>query len=134
MATSSVEFQSKLRTVCVHLDSSAQITTSAPKDNNGDGLGFSPTDMLATSLASCMLTIVGIRAEKSAMNFIGGKALVTKHMEAHPRRVAQIDVELTLEGDLSEKDKVILTEAALQCPVAKSLHPDVNQNVQIVFS
>jgi putative redox protein len=133
MITSTVEYQSNLRTVCLHIDSQNSIITDAPKDNNGEGAAFSPTDLVATSLAACMLTIVGIRAGKSEMKFSGGKAEVTKHMTVEPRRISQVDVHLIIEGDFSEPEKKILELAAKSCPVAMSLHPDLKQNIQIQF-
>ena len=133
MATSKVIYQDKLRTVCEHLDSGAKIITDAPKDNNGEGKSFSPTDCLATSLASCMLTIIGIRAKKGNIEFYSGTAEVTKHMANEPRMVSAIDIKLELEGIFSETDKVVLEKAGRNCPVALSLHPGIKQNISVIF-
>ena len=104
--------------------------TDAPPDNNGKGDAFSPSDLLATSLGCCMLTLMGIVAERHQLDLAGAKADITKNMEANPRRVSEIVVEMTLpKNDFSEKDKQLLENAALTCPVAKSLHPDLKQTV-----
>ncbi len=130
MKTSSIEYLGGLRTSAVHLRSGKTIMTDAPPDNNGKGDAFSPSDLLATSLGCCMLTLMGIVAERHQLDLAGAKADITKNMEANPRRVSEIVVEMTLpKNDFSEKDKQLLENAALTCPVAKSLHPDLKQTV-----
>lgn len=133
MTTSTVTYEGNLRTSAIHLQSNNQIITDAPTDNHGRGEAFSPTDLLATSLASCMLTVMGIKAESMGLDLTGTTANVTKIMATEPRRVAQIDVTLTVKGVTNDKDKTILHNTALTCPVAKSLHPDLLQNIQIEF-
>lgn len=133
MTTSTVTYEGNLRTSAIHLQSNNQIITDAPTDNHGRGEAFSPTDLLATSLASCMLTVMGIKAESMGLDLAGTTANVTKIMATEPRRVAQIDVQVKVKGVSEEKDQIILKNTALACPVAKSLHPDLLQNIQIEF-
>lgn len=122
------EYIGGLRTSSVHLRSGQMVITDAPPDNQGRGEAFSPTDMLATSLACCMITIMGIIANRHSINIDGTKAEVSKIMGTDPRRVIEIVVALTVPGkNLSEKDKQLLMNAAHTCPVAKSLHPDLKQ-------
>ena len=130
MKISSIEYLGGLRTSSVHLKSGKIVITDAPPDNNGKGEAFSPTDLLSTSLGCCMLTIMGIIAERHSLNIDGTKVDITKNMEANPRRVGEIIVEMTLpKNNFSDKDKQLLENAALTCPVAKSLHPDLKQTV-----
>lgn len=124
------EYIGGLRTSSVHLRSGQIVITDAPPDNQGRGEAFSPTDMLSTSLACCMITIMGIVANRHAINIDGTKAEVSKIMGSDPRRVIEIVVALTVPGkNLSDKDKQLLMNAAYTCPVAKSLHPDLKQTV-----
>ncbi|MEL6388737.1 MAG: OsmC family protein [Bacteroidota bacterium] len=133
--TSQVSYEGNLRTTAVHLKSDNRIITDAPTDNNGKGQAFSPTDLVATGLASCILTIMGIRATKMGINIDGAKAEVTKHMVSDPRRISKIDVVLSLPGaDLVDKDKAILEKVGLTCPVAQSLHPDIEQHVSFTWT
>lgn len=119
-----------LRTSSVHLQSGQVVITDAPTDNNGRGEAFSPTDLLSTSLACCMITIMGIVANRHNINIDGTEAEVSKIMGTDPRRVIEIVVALTVQGkDLADKDKRLLENAAFTCPVAKSLHPDLKQTV-----
>ena len=124
------EYLGALRTSSVHLRSGQTVITDAPPDNNGRGEAFSPTDLLSTSLACCMITIMGIVAGRHNSNIDGTCAEVTKIMGTEPRRVIEIGVAFTVPGkDLAEKDKQLLMNAAHTCPVAKSLHPDLKQSV-----
>lgn len=130
MKTSEVVYKGDIRTEAVHLLSKACILTDGPLDNHGKGEAFSPTDLLATSLASCMLSIMGIIAKRDSIVIEGTRAEVTKIMEANPRRVGEIIVEVTFpEGDYTPKQKALLENAALTCPVAKSLHPSLKQTI-----
>lgn len=130
MKTSEIVYLGGLRTQAVHLQSNSEIITDAPTDNNGRGEAFSPTDLLATSLGSCMLTIMGIIAERNSIDIKGTKAAITKVMAANPRRVTEVVVELTMpKNNYSEKEKELLENAARTCPVAYSLHPDIKQSV-----
>lgn len=132
MTTSKVTYQGDLRTTAVHLQSNNEIITDAPTDNQGKGEAFSPTDLLATSLASCMLTIIGIKARDMDIDIAGTTAEVTKVMSADPRRVSEIHVIVTFNRELDDRTRTIFYNTALTCPVAKSIHPDITQNV--VFS
>jgi uncharacterized OsmC-like protein len=129
--TSKVIYQGTLRTICEHLQSGQQIITDAPTDNNGKGEAFSPTDLLATSLAACMITVMGIKASANAWNIDDTELQVTKIMASDPRRVSEIIIELNMprERAFDDKTKKILENTARTCPVALSLHPDIKQNI-----
>src|ERR1041385_8851646 len=125
METARIVYTGELRTEATHLRSGITIISDAPTDNHGKGAAFSPTDLLATSLGSCMLTTMGIACQTHRMNMDGAKVKVTKVMAANPRRVSEVHVEFTMPGNnYTDKQKSILENTALTCPVAKSLHPD----------
>ena len=131
MATSKVTYLGGLRTQAIHLQSGTEIITDAPVDNQGKGEAFSPTDLLATSFANCMLTIMGIAALTHEIDMDGTTVEVTKVMAAEPRRVAEIHVNFSFpkKEEYSDKQKKILEHAALTCPVHYSLHPDIKRPV-----
>jgi len=132
--TSKVTYIGDLRTEAVHLSSQHSITTDAPTDNHGMGEKFSPTDLVATALASCMMTIIGIKARTWDKDPKGMAAEVTKIIASDPRRIGEIVIRLSIPVLLyNEKEREILRNAALACPVAKSLHPDLLQNISIIF-
>ena len=131
MTTSKVTYQGDLRTTAIHLQSNNEIITDAPVDNQGKGEAFSPTDLLVTSLASCMLTIIGIKARDMYIDIAGTTAEVTKVMATDPRRVSEIHVAITFNEQLDDKTQKIFYNTALTCPVAKSIHPDIIQKVTI---
>lgn len=131
MTSSKVTYQGDLRTTAIHLQSNNEIITDAPVDNQGKGEAFSPTDLLATSLASCMLTIIGIKACDMDIDIAGATAEVTKVMSADPRRVSEVHVAITFNKQLDEKTQKIFYNTALTCPVAKSIHPDIIQKVTV---
>ena len=132
--TSELIYTGGLRTEAKHLQSGSIIITDAPTDNHGKGKKFSPTDLTATSLAACMLTTMGIAANTHTINIDGTKASVQKIMAAEPRRIAEIKVILNFpKNNYSEKEKTILKNTALKCPVAISLHPDLKQDVTFNF-
>lgn len=134
MANFSLVYTGGLRCTAVHLQSGTEIITDAPTDNLGKGEAFSPTDLTATSLGVCMLTTMGIAAQKNNFNIDKTKAEVTKVMAAPPRRIAEVKVDLIFPANnFSEEQKKILENAALHCPVAKSLHPDLIQTVNFVW-
>ncbi len=128
-------YRGGLRTEATHLDSSTTILTDAPKDNQGSGEAFSPTDLLATSLGSCMLTIMGIAARTHSIEIEGTEVEITKIMAAEPRRVAEVKVIFNFPEaiEYSAKERKILEAAAHSCPVAKSLHPDLVQTITFNF-
>ena len=132
MTTSKVTYQGDLRTTAIHLQSNNEIITDAPVDNHGKGEAFSPTDLLATSLASCMLTIIGIKAADMEIDVTGTTAEVTKVMAADPRRVSEVHVVMTFARELDERTLKVFYNTALTCPVANSLHPDIKQNLELV--
>ena len=124
-------YTGELRTQATHLASQNTIITDAPLDNNGKGEAFSPTDLLAASLGSCMLTIMGISANAHGFSIDGTKISITKIMAANPRRVGEIIVDFTFPmNNESDKEKNLIEKAAASCPVALSLHPDLKQTVQ----
>ena len=127
--TSTIKYEGGLRTTATHLRSSSQISTDAPIDNNGNGALFSPTDLTATSLGSCMLTVMGIAANVNNIPFEHIECDVTKIMASSPRRITEIKVSITVHHDWSESQKKRLERIGLTCPVAKSLHPSINQNI-----
>ena len=129
MTTSKVAYQGNLRTQAIHLQSNNQIITDAPTDNQGKGEAFSPTDLLATSLASCMLTIIGIKARDMDIDIAGTTAEVTKVMATDPRRVSEIHIIVKFNRELDDRTQTIFYNTALTCPVAKSIHPDITQNI-----
>jgi len=130
--TSTVVYNGGLRTTCTHIKSGNSFETDAPVDNNGKGERFSPTDLLATSLGTCMLTVMGIRARKSGFDLDGVKIEVEKIMKADPRRVGGINLSYQIPHNLKaldENTKIILKKIAQTCPVMLSIHPDIEVNV-----
>jgi len=126
--TSSVIYNGDLRTTCTHLQSNSSIETDAPVDNNGRGERFSPTDLLATSLATCMLTVMGIKARTMGFDLNDLKVDVLKIMKADPRRVGGYHLTVHVPNslrDIDDKTKTILRNTGDTCPVIKSLHPDI---------
>jgi putative redox protein len=138
MSTAHVVYKGNLHAESKHLKSGQIVETDAPIDNKGRGAAFSPTDLCATSLASCMITTLGIYAEAHGVAILAMEAAVTKHMASDPRRIAKIEVDLTItlptESMEDAKLRLVLERVALNCPVARSLHPDLVQQVAISFS
>lgn len=132
--TATVKYEGELRTLCTHTYSGNQIETDAPLDNKGLAQRFSPTDLVATALASCMLTIMGIKAREMNIELNGTQCDVIKTMTDGPRRISKIHIQLNIaDGDYSTKDKEILQNAAVNCPVAKSIHADILQEIEFVW-
>ena len=124
--TSKVTYLGELRTECKHLLSGQKIITDAPPDNQGKGEAFSPTDLTATSLATCILTTMGIRAKE--LDITGARAEVTKIMASDPRRISRIEVKIKMpKNEFSDKDKKVLEAIARTCPVALSLSENIEQ-------
>ena len=135
MATSKVTYIGELRTSSTHIKSGEEIITDAPVDNQGKGEAFSPTDLLANSLASCILTVIGIAARTHRFNIDGATAQVTKYMGENPRRVVGIKVDLQFpKNNYSDKQKAIIENAARTCPVAFSLHPEIKKEINFGFN
>jgi len=132
MVTIHATYQGDLCCTSVHGPSEHSIQTDAPKDNMGLGRYFSPTDLVATALATCILTTLGIVAKRREIDLKGARATVEKHMNAEPRRIGRLPVKVMIDGDYSEEEKVVLERAANTCPVHKSLHPEVD--APITFS
>tara|TARA_R110000868_G_scaffold403147_3_gene680087 strand:+ start:16287 stop:16670 length:384 start_codon:yes stop_codon:yes gene_type:complete len=116
-----------LRTNCEHISSGASFVTDAPLDNNGLGQAFSPTDTVAAGLASCMITMMGIKADNLDLDITNTTAEVTKHMAANPRRISKIEVLLKLPSLVPEKNRKIVEHTVNTCPVLYSLHPDIEK-------
>ena len=134
MATIHTEYLGELRTKAQHLASGNTLVTDAPVDNKGRGEAFSPTDLLATSLGSCMITIAGMRAQEHGFSIDGTTLDITKIMASDPRRVAEVIVKLNFpKNNYSGEQKEMIRDACLNCPVAKSLHPDLRQSVVFNF-
>lgn len=129
MSTSVVKYLGELRTESTHLQSGAKIFTDAPVDNHGKGEAFSPTDMVANALATCMFTVMGIKAQDLNINLIGATAAVTKVMGTEPRRIIEIHVVFTMGIHVDDKTKTILERTAYTCPVHNSLHPDIKKEI-----
>lgn len=129
MATATITYTGELRTICIHLQSGNQIITDAPTDNHGKGEAFSPTDLVATALGSCMVSIMAIKSKDLDLDLKDSKVSITKIMQTEPRKIAKIDVILDMAIKTSTKNKIILERAAMTCPVLLSLHPDIEKNV-----
>ncbi|HAV54843.1 MAG: OsmC family protein [Aequorivita sp.] len=127
MSTAKVTYLGNLRTENEHLKSGSTFITDAPTDNNGKGEAFSPTDTVATGLANCMITVMGIKARDMQVNMDGTTALVTKTMAADPRRISKIEVVLNFPSGIDEKARKILENTGRTCPVLYSLHPDIEK-------
>lgn len=130
--TSTVVYEGELRTTCTHLRSGNHFETDAPVDNNGKGERFSPTDLMATSLATCMITVMGIKARTMGFDLNGVKVEVEKIMKAEPRRVGGINLFFHFPEalrSLDEKTKQILKHTGNTCPVQHSIHPDIEVKV-----
>ena len=130
--TSSVIYTGDLRTTCTHLKSNSHFETDAPVDNNGKGERFSPTDLMATSLATCMITVMGIKARTMGFDLNDIKIEVLKIMKADPRRVGGIELTFYIPDslkDIDEKTKAILKKTGDTCPVMQSIHPDIEVKV-----
>lgn len=134
MCTSKVVYKGELRTESTHLQSGKVIITDAPTDNHGKGEAFSPTDMVANSLATCMFSIMGIKANAMNITIDGSTAEVTKIMQADPRMISEIIVDLEMKGADDEKTKTILERTAMTCPVFLSLHPDIKKTVRFKWN
>lgn len=132
--TSTVTYMGDLRTECFHHSSQTTILSDAPVDNQGNGAAFSPTDQVATALASCMLTIMGIKARDLNIDLKGTRANVTKTMGSHPRRIIKIDITIQFQQSWDTKTRQLLEKVAENCPVHHSIHPDIEKEIQFVWS
>ena len=130
--TSKVTYLGDLRTSSIHLQSGTEIVSDAPLDNNGKGEAFSPTDTVANALASCMMTVMGIKARDLDIDLTGSTAAVTKIMQQEPRRIGVIAIVFEMFGTADLKNKTILERVAMTCPVFLSLHAEIEK--RIVFN
>ena len=130
MSTSKVVYKGDIRTESTHLQSGTIILTDGPTDNHGKGEAFSPTDMVANSLATCMFSIMGIKANAMNLDIEGSTADVTKVMQTDPRMISEIVVVLNMQGVNDEKSRIILERSAMTCPVFLSLHPDIKKTIR----
>ncbi len=132
--TSEVFYNGDLRTTLTHLRSGSEVVTDAPVDNQGKGAAFSPTDLVATALASCMITTMGIKARDKNINMDGAKATVNKIMAANPRRISRVEITIAMPaGVYSESDKNLLEATARGCPVSRTLAPECEQVVTFIW-
>src|SRR5580692_7842342 len=129
MPTIETKYLGGLRTEATHVQSGTKIITDAPVDNQGKGEAFSPTDLLSASLASCMLTIMGIKARNSYIDIDGTTCSITKIMAADPRRVVEIVINFKFPKTYTEKEQELLERSALTCPVYYSVHEDLKKTV-----
>ena len=126
-------YKGNLNVELTHGPSGAVIKTAAPVDNNGDGSSFSPTDLVASAAAACMMTIMAIVAERDGIDLSGMRMSLEKHMSADPRRIASVPTLIHMPASVPEDKRAKLEKAALSCPVHKSLHPEVETPVQFVY-
>ena len=127
-----IAYQGQLRCEAVHGPSGTKLSTDAPKDNHGKGESFSPTDLVATALGTCMLTIMGIVAQRHNISLDGATVSVGKEMAASPaRRIGRLTVDIHVPGKLDDEQRKLLENAAHTCPVHKSLHPEIE--IPVVF-
>lgn len=132
MATAKIVYQGNLRTEAEHVKSGNKMLTDAPVDNRGKGESFSPTDLVATALGSCILTIMGIKAADEGIDITGATAEVTKEMAAGPRRIAKLSVTIQMPSrPYSDDEKSKLEKAAHHCPVGNSLSADLEESIEI---
>jgi uncharacterized OsmC-like protein len=129
MITSKATYLGELRTSSVHQLSGTEVVTDAPRDNHGKGEAFSPTDLVANSLATCMLSIMGIKARDLNVDLTGTTADVTKYMQAEPRKISKITVVMNIPVAPDDKMRIILERSAMTCPVFLSLHPDIEKDI-----
>ena len=133
MTTSTSKYSGELRTHSVHTQSGETYITDAPTDNEGKGEAFSPTDIVATSLANCMMTIMGIVSKRKGLIIEGTEAKIDKFMGTDPRRITEIKIDFYFPVNFSEDERKLLEKSALNCPVAKSLSSDLKQNIQFHY-
>jgi uncharacterized OsmC-like protein len=129
--TSKVTYLGDLRTTSTHLQSGTEILSDAPTDNHGKGEAFSPTDLVANALGSCMISIMAIKSKDLNVNLEGSIVEVTKIMQAEPRKIARIEIIMNMAIATDDKTKIILERTAMNCPVLLSLNPDIEKDITI---
>jgi putative redox protein len=131
MVTITATYEGDLCCTAVHGPSSARLQTDAPKDNEGLGRFFSPTDLVATALGTCILTTMGLVARRHGIDLKGASVRVEKHMQSAPRRIARLPVEVRVTGTFTAEQQKLLEQTAHACPVHKSLHPDIDAPITL---
>ena len=134
MATVETIYLGELRTEATHVQSGSKILTDAPTDNHGKGEAFSPTDLVAAALGSCMMTLMGIAARTQGVDIVGTRLSITKVMSADPRRIGEIVIDVHFPAAYEPKQRKLLENAAATCPVAKTLHPDCKQTIRYFYA
>ena len=125
--TSKITYVGDLRTSSIHLQSGTEVLSDAPTDNHGRGEAFSPTDLVANALGSCMVSIMAIKSKDMKLDLTSSIVEVTKVMQSEPRKIAKIEIVLNMSVSPDQKSKTILERAAMTCPVFLSLHPDIEK-------
>ena len=133
MATVETIYLGELRTEATHVQLGSKILTAAPTDNHGKGEAFSPTDLVAAALGSCMMTLRGSAARTQGVDIVGTRLSITKVMSADPRRIGEIIIDIRFPGEMAPKARTVLERAAATCPVARALHPDCKQTVRFHY-
>jgi putative redox protein len=134
MPTATGKYLGELRTEVQHVSSGKTFITDAPVDNNGKGEAFSPTDTVCAALSSCMMTLMGIYAEREGIDLQELSSVITKHMASNPRRISKIEIDFSWPNPIASDHQIeMLKKAALTCPVAKSLHPEIEQVINFQF-
>lgn len=131
--TSRITYLGDLRTSSIHLQSGTEILSDAPTDNHGRGEAFSPTDLVANALGSCMISIMAIKSKDLDIDLVGSTVSVTKIMQAEPRKIAKIIIVIEMTIATTEKNKTILERAAMTCPVFLSLNPDIEKEISFIW-
>jgi putative redox protein len=127
--TSKVTYLGELRTSSIHIQSGSELISDAPTDNNGKGEAFSPTDTVANGLASCMMTVMGIKARDLEIDLTNSTAEVIKIMGTEPRRITEIHIKFDMAATVDHRMKLILERTAMTCPVLNSLHPNIKKEI-----
>ena len=134
MVSISIDYQGQLRCQAKHDPSGTNLITDAPVDNCGKGESFSPTDLVATGLGTCVMTIMGIVAERNDIDISGTTVSVVKEMTSDPvRRIGRLAVQVTVPRELPEADRKRLEHGARTCPVHRSLHPDIDAPIEFIY-
>lgn len=134
MNTSELVYQGELRTLATHVYSGTQIFTDAPLDNHGKAQSFSPTDLLATALATCIITTIAIQMKDENLKLEGSKLSVRKIMASQPRRISEVQIDIHIvDNQITYQQKERLERIAHECPVARGLHPDLKQTVLFTY-
>lgn len=133
MKTAYIKYLGELRTAATHIRSGTEIITDAPLDNHGKGAAFSPTDLVSSALVSCMMTVIGIMANAHGIDVSDMEGESLKIMGTNPRRITGVEVELRFPRAYTEHNRVLIERTARTCPVAMSLHPDLQQTITFVY-